>query len=186
MPDTFLSLNKKNKLNIQFVQGKFNMGGTGALQFCSTRHNLQLIISRRDPEIKDTEDDDTKNLWGFSVIRREDPKGAMRSSSFRYLAPGGKILAFETPTLPIAPGKYPEAYGKPFAYGSFIKLYEYQLSGYKTNVLFDLYNRLSMLLPGVALPIRLMERRKGYSGHSFETTMSGLNVRLEEDKKENL
>ena len=186
MPNTFLSLNKKNKLNIQFVQGKFNMGGTGALQFCSTRHNLQLIISRRDPEIKDTEDDDTKNLWGFSVIRREDPKGAMRSSSFRYLAPGGKILAFETPTLPIAPGKYPEAYGKPFAYGSFIKLYEYQLSGYKTNVLFDLYNRLSMLLPGVALPIRLMERRKGYSGHSFETTMSGLSVRLEEDKKENL
>src|SRR3989344_5289481 len=60
MPNTFLSLNKKNKLNIQFVQGKFNMGGTGALQFCSTRHNLQLIISRRDPEIKDTEDDDTK------------------------------------------------------------------------------------------------------------------------------
>src|SRR3989344_3977258 len=136
MPDTFLSLNKKNKLNIQFVQGKFNMGGTGALQFCSTRHNLQLIISRRDPEIKDTQDDETKKLWGFSVIRREDPTGAMRSSSFRYLAPSRKILAFEAPSLPIAPGKYPEAYGESFEYGSFVKLYEYQLSGYKTNILF--------------------------------------------------
>ena len=28
--DTFLSLNKNNKLRIPFVQGKFNMGGTGA------------------------------------------------------------------------------------------------------------------------------------------------------------
>ena len=34
MPVTLLSLDKKNKLRIQFVQGKFNMGGTGVLQFC--------------------------------------------------------------------------------------------------------------------------------------------------------
>jgi hypothetical protein len=31
-PDTFLSLEKSNKLRIPFVQGKFNMGGTGVLQ----------------------------------------------------------------------------------------------------------------------------------------------------------
>lgn len=48
MPSTFLSLTKSNKLRIPFVQGKFNMGGTGALQFCG-KQNLQLIISRRDP-----------------------------------------------------------------------------------------------------------------------------------------
>jgi hypothetical protein len=33
-PDTFLSLNRSNKLRIPFVQGKFNAGGTGVLQFC--------------------------------------------------------------------------------------------------------------------------------------------------------
>ena len=38
-PDTFLSLEKSNKLRIPFVQGKFNMGGTGVLEFCG-RQNL--------------------------------------------------------------------------------------------------------------------------------------------------
>jgi hypothetical protein len=47
-PDTFLSLEKSNKLRIAFVQGKFNMGGTGVLEFCG-RQNLQLILSRRSP-----------------------------------------------------------------------------------------------------------------------------------------
>ena len=50
MPDTLLSLAKSNKLRISFVQGKFNMGGTGVFQFCGD-YNIQLIISRRHPEI---------------------------------------------------------------------------------------------------------------------------------------
>ena len=41
-------------------------------------------------------------------------------------------------------------------------------------------------MPNIALPIRLYERREGYSGHTFETTLSGLSVRLEEDRRENL
>ena len=45
---------------------------------------------------------------------------------------------------------------------------------------------LSLLMPSIALPIRLYERRKGYLGHALETTLSGLTVRLEEDKRENL
>ncbi len=50
MPATLLSLNRSNKLRIPFVQGKFNMGGTGVLKFCGRQH-LQLIVSRRNPEI---------------------------------------------------------------------------------------------------------------------------------------
>ena len=34
-PETFLSLGKQNKMRIPFVQGKFNMGGTGVCQFCN-------------------------------------------------------------------------------------------------------------------------------------------------------
>ena len=37
-PKTFLSLSEKNKEGIPFVQGKFNMGSTGSLRFC-TRSN---------------------------------------------------------------------------------------------------------------------------------------------------
>ncbi len=47
-PDTFLSLEKPHKLRIRFVQGKFNMGETGVLEFCG-KQNFQLLISRRSP-----------------------------------------------------------------------------------------------------------------------------------------
>ena len=39
-PSTFLSLHRSNKLRVPFVQGKFNMGATGALQFCSPKYRL--------------------------------------------------------------------------------------------------------------------------------------------------
>src|SRR6202008_4395972 len=42
VPNTFMSLAKSNKLRIPFVQGKFNMGGTGALRFCGGLHHFQL------------------------------------------------------------------------------------------------------------------------------------------------
>ncbi len=45
MPDTLLSLTRTNKLRIPFVQGKFNMGGTGVFKFCG-KQNLQLVITR--------------------------------------------------------------------------------------------------------------------------------------------
>lgn len=35
--DTFLSLIKGDKVNIPFVQGKYNMGGTGAIVFCGKK-----------------------------------------------------------------------------------------------------------------------------------------------------
>jgi len=186
-PKTFLSLNENNKLKVPFVQGQWGMGGSGVLFFCSKEHNLQLIISKRDPEIAKFEDDETKNMWGFTIIRREDPKEGMGSSVFKYLAPGGKILMFEADTLPLLPQEYPNPYGKPIPFGTFIKLYEYQLpGGLRSPVYFDLYYRLSLLLPNIALPIILYERRKGYKAESYHIVLSGLSVRLDEDKRNNL
>jgi len=186
MPDTLLSLSKSNKLRIPFVQGKFNMGGTGVFQFTG-HHNLQLIISKRDPEVAKSEDDDTKDYWGFTIVRREDPREGRRSSTYTYLTIDGRIPMFKAKDLPLLPGIYPDPYDKPLKWGTFIKLYEYQMpGGLKTNVLFDLYNRISLLLPNIALPVRFFERRKGYKGHTLETTMSGLSVRLYEDRRSNL
>jgi hypothetical protein len=80
MPDTLLSLNKSNKLRIPFVQGKFNMGGTGVLKFCGKR-NLQLVVSRRNPAILSATSADTSDgQWSFTVVRREDPNDGRRSS----------------------------------------------------------------------------------------------------------
>lgn len=189
LPETILSLTKSNKLKIPFVQGKFNMGGTGTLQFCGKPNNLQLIISKKDADIVGNccKNDETKNLWGFTIVRREDPKEGNRSSTFRYFCPNNAILTFETNELNILPGEYPNAYESPMTHGTFIKLYEYQLQkALRTNIQFDLYNRLSLLLPNLALPVSMIESREGYRGHTFTTTLSGLSVRLDEDKRENL
>jgi len=184
--DTILSIGKSNKLRIPFVQGKFNMGGTGVLQFCGSR-NLQLIVTRRNREIPKSERDSKySDYWSFTIVRRENPKLGMRSSSYTYLAPNGEVPKFKADSLFLLPGAYPDSYSSPMNHGTFIKLYEYQMTGLRTNIVFDLYNRLSLLMPSIALPIRLYERRKGYSGHSLETTLAGLSVRLEDDKLSNL
>src|SRR5690625_1361224 len=152
LPDTILSLNKSNKLRIPFVQGKFNMGGSGVLQFCG-EHNLQLIISKRHPNLSKQK----PNEWGVTVVRREPPKKGKRSSVYTYLAPDNNILSFESDTLRLLPSKNGE-FGNELQYGTYIKLFDYEIPGYKTNILFDLYNRLSMLMPKLALPIRFYER----------------------------
>ncbi len=195
-PDTFLSIDKSNKLRIPFVQGKFNMGGTGVLEFCG-KHNLQLIVSRRNPAILGGKlDDPADDQWGFTIIRREDPEGNRRSSSYTYLAPvgadhgpnHGEVLSFRD-SLPIFP-EGTKAYAKHSTYGTLIKLYEYSLPGHRTHILrkSGLLARLELLLPDVALPVRLHECRAGYGGHagSFETTLTGIGVRLDDDKAENL
>ena len=46
--DTLVSLLRSNKTSVPFVQGKFNMGSTGSLTYCSPNKNYQLIASRRN------------------------------------------------------------------------------------------------------------------------------------------
>ena len=183
-PDTFLSLTESNKIRIQFVQGKFGMGSTGVLRFCGDQ-NLQLIISRRHPDAHEGHADDDK--WGFTVIRRQNPTAQMKSSVFTYLAPQGDVLSFQANSLPLLPRKHPDASGEPFEHGSFIKMYEYNIGpGLRTSLTLDLYNRLSLLVPGIALPVRLYERRKGYKAHSYESALSGLTTRIETNRSNNL
>lgn len=183
MPDTILSLGKSNKLRVPFVQGKFNMGGTGVFQFCG-KNNVQLIITRKCPEIECI-DDKTKDLFGFTVIRRDNPSGGRRSSMYTYLADtDGSIMSFSSEGLEIVPVS--NGHFRTFSYGMFIKMYEYDIgSSLRTNILHDLNYRLALLMPGLAHPIRLIECRN-YTGHTLETTLSGLNVRLEDDRNDNL
>ena len=189
MPDTLLSLDKQNKINVHFVQGKFNMGGTGALRFCG-RDNLQLVISRRNPNINPaTPETLESNQWGFTIVRRENPTASKRLSTYTYLAPGPNrgVLRFDSETLALFP-QGEDAYARGAEWGTAIKLYEYKLTG-RSNILRrdGLLYRLDLLLPGVALPIRLHECR-GYGGHdgSFDTTLTGLGVRLNDGRNENL
>ncbi len=103
-PDTFLSLLKANKIRIPFVQGKFNSGGTGVLQFCGTQ-NYQLIVSKRRPNCPVDPGDQTANLWGFTLVRRLLPSGGRRNSMYVYLAPGGQVPSFQAEVIKVLPGE---------------------------------------------------------------------------------
>ncbi len=176
--DTFLSLNRGNKSKMQFVQGKFGMGGTGVFSFGSKEHNIQLIISKRNQELPDSD-----NRWGVTVIRRIHPTGQMKSSVFKYLAPEGDILSFVSETLPLLPGDNRKPYSKSIPYGSFIKIYDYRLKTgrLKSDITRHLWNRLSLLMPDIALPIKVVDTRQKKSPIK---TLAGLSVRLDENKKD--
>jgi hypothetical protein len=61
-----------------------------------------------------------------------------------------------------------------------LKLYNYQLE-FGGPIVFDLNYELSRRLYRLALPIRLYERRD-YRGHSRQTILTGMSVRLEDDR----
>jgi len=200
-PDTFMSLHRSNKLRIPFVQGKFNMGGTGALQFCGGDSKVQLVVSRRDPDLLPSDAADRDRQWGFTIVRREPPAAGSRSSVFTYLAPigagvgrPGDVLVFDASEFPIFPkadDSVRDAYARPARYGSLVKLYEYEWQGTKSNIVSSgdgLLRRIDVGLPELALPVRLFECRPGYKGHagSFSTNALGLVARLDENRSENL
>jgi len=201
LPKTILSLNEKNKQRVRFVQGKFNMGGSGALRFCGSL-GLQLVISRRHPKLAEQErsQDPTVDQWALTVVRREEPSnrsGEPIHSEFTYLAPAnaerdprrGDLLSFASDVLPLMP-EQDEAYKREVSWGTAIKLFEYETTVGKSNVLMKdgLLYAVERLLPEIALPVRMHECR-GYRGEkerSFETTIAGLVVRLEDGKGDNL
>ncbi len=174
-PETFLSLLRENKTAIRFVQGKFNMGGTGVLQFAGT-HGFQLLISKRQPNLP-CKSDSRRDQWGFSLIRRLDPGPSQPQTMYVYLAPDKKIPSFTSDTLPLLPGPYPSAYEGELEAGTCLKIWNYKLPGrLKSLVTLDLRYALERHLQEPALPIRLHERRLGYQAHSYDTTMSGLSA----------
>ena len=192
MPRTILSLLEGNKDTIPFVQGKFNMGGSGVLEFCGVEHNVELVISKRNPSLLPQSAGAADQQWSFTIIRREDPgPGSPRASRFTYLAPGPvesdghrALLSFSAPTFPIFPEKN-QPYARDAVWGSLFKLYEYAVRA-TTNMMMEggLMARMRVLLPEPALPIRFHECRDYAGGKgSFDTTMAGLIHTLEQSRK---
>lgn len=175
-PDTFLSTSRSSpKIKIDFVQGKFNAGGSGSLQFCG-EHNIQLIVSRRQPYAL-PHGDPSAHQWGFTIVRRRRPRSGERSSVFVYLAPGEKVLRFDADAIKVFPGKSsknhpPPAYQQELPYGTAVKLYNYQLgpSGIAT---LETRRQLERVLHTPCLPFRISETRSNYRANYYATTVSG-------------
>ena len=176
-PDTFLSLNRSNKMRIPFVQGKFNAGGTGVLQFCGTK-NYQLIASKRHPQAPRKAGDSTADLWGFTLVRRLLPAKGRRISMYVYLAPQGQVFTFDAAAIRALPGDdapnhAPTPYDRPLEYGTCIKLYNYRWRA-KSTATTEARYELERYLHAPSLPFRVTETRRDYRANYYSTTISGV------------
>ena len=158
--NTFLSIAQNNKTDIPFVQGKYNMGSTGAVVFCG-EHRYQLVASKMDSSVFKQQDKFSENLFGWTLVRRheltDDENELYGSSWYEYFAlDSERIPQFDVDELDI--GLYN---GKKFITGSFVKLFSYELPrGTKGPIWDGLYIELNQLLYKPALPITLYESRK--------------------------
>ena len=179
-PDTLLSLGKSNKLRIPFVQGKFNMGGTGALQFCGTPQNFQLIVSKRRQDVIGDEVYSARSTqWGFTILRRRDPRGSQRNSVYEYLAPGGLVLSFDGAEFGLFPDEATgEPYGRKVAHGTLIKLYSYGFGGNRSSITATagLARRIDATLSRAVLPARYLDARYPTRSGAFDSRLNGFGV----------
>ncbi len=175
--NTFLSIAKGNKNDVPFVQGKYNMGSTGSLVFCGDKHRYQMIISRRNTGLNDSD-----GLIGFTLVRRhiltpeEEPK--YKLTWYEYLVINDDIPYVNDQTLDLGLNK------TQFTCGSVVKLYSYQLTR-PSDATLDLWRELNPLLFESALPILIYEKRN-FGGHSSTKPMLGNRTRLALDSNEHV
>jgi len=175
--NTFVSLHKGNKDKIRFVQGKYNMGGTGVLPNCGEYH-YQLILSRKTPSLLKPNQDDK---WGFTLVRLHSVTSLepYKNSWYEYCVDeNGQILSFHGATLNILPNN------EAFASGTYIKMFNYYLPD-PSIVGFGLWRELNRLLYAPALPLTLYEARD-YKGHSPTKLMLGNRMRIAVDDRDSV
>jgi hypothetical protein len=173
---TFLSLLRDNKISIPFVQGKFNMGSTGAVLFCGG-NRYQLIISRRSLSLKDRD-----GKIGFTLVRKhiltDDEETSKKSTWYEYFTIEGDIPSFECDELDLG------LYETPFVDGSIVKMYSYELSrGCQSDATLDLWRELNVLLYEASIPVLIWEKRENFKGHSKTKIMLGNKTRISIDER---
>jgi len=166
--DTFLSLVSGNKKNIHFVQGKYNMGGSGALVFCGKKR-YQLIASKKY---------DGTGKFGFTLVREHPLSEAEQENNketwYEYLKIDGEIPAFEIDSLDL------KLYDRLFKTGTIIKLYSYQFPSGYSGFAQELNQSINEYLFSPALPIYTVDKKERYPKNKIlELDLFGLQQRLE-------
>ena len=170
--NTFLSLVRGNKIDIHFVQGKYNMGGSGALLFCG-KERYQLIGSKRF---------DNLGQFGFTLVRQRKighSQDAKRHSHFEYLKMNGGVPSFESADMDL------KLFGRKFKTGTIIKMYSYQFPSGYAGFAQDLNQSLNEFLFEPVLPILTVDKKERYPNNRvLELDLFGLKRRLEENKND--
>ena len=170
--NTFLSLVRGNKINIHFVQGKYNMGGSGALVFCG-KNRYQLIGSKRW---------DNSGKFGFTLVRQNkigNSTDAKRFSYFEYFKFDGAIPSFNSKEMDV------KLFDRKFKTGSILKMYSYQFPPGYSGFAQDLNQSLNEFLFQPVLPILTVDKKERYPNNKvLELDLFGLKRRLEENRNE--
>lgn len=167
--DTFLSLMKGNKNEIHFVQGKYNMGGSGAIVFCGKK-GYQLIASKRY---------DGSGKFGWTLTREHpftsEESNTKKNTWYEYLKIDGQIPAFDIDELEL------NLLNRQFKTGSIIKLYSYQMKGI-SGFAQDLAQSFNEFMFKPVLPLYCIDTKERYPNNKvLDTTVFGLQRRLEEE-----
>lgn len=167
--DTFLSLLRGNKNEIHFVQGKYNMGGSGAIVFCGKKR-YQLIASKHY---------DNSGQFGFTLIREhplsEAEESTKKNTWYEYLKINGKIPAFDATHQDLG------LFKRMFTTGTVIKLYSYDLPTGISDISRDLNLSINEYLFEPVLPVYTIESEKRYPQSSLRRGLYGLKRRLEQE-----
>ncbi len=170
---TFLSLLRGNKNDIQFVQGKYNMGGSGALVFAGKKR-FQLLASKKY---------DGAGNFGFTLVREHAKRASdmAKETWYEYWIPNGKIPSFPITELDLG------LENRKFKTGTIIKLFNYQFpSGYSAFAQ-DLNQSITEYLFEPALPILTKDTAIRYPNNKvLVTDLYGLKRRLEKEKDDYL
>ena len=179
--DTLLSLQKGNKNKIKFVQGKYNMGGTGAIPFCGKK-GYQLILARKSVELEGENSE-----WGFTLVREKpDVPKEYKTTWYEYCTDSnGKIFRISGKPLKILPEN------KKMEDGCFIKLYNYE-NPHPSVITSKLWENLNTKLYAPAIPISMVENRQFWDYQSQSNSNWGSKIlygnrfRLEKDHRKHV
>ena len=175
---TMLSLGEKNKEGIPYVQGRFNMGSTGSIVFCTRgdifKGHYKFVLSRRNRK------NDHDGPWGWTLIRVRRAAQGEKLPVAEYFSPDGVIPSF-------APGQI-QSLGRDdiglIDGGTVVKMYEYDIGPSARTVDFGLRQALATSLLECALPVRIYDfnatpdkkRSALRSAGIADSTFSGMNI----------
>ena len=166
--NTFLSLLRGNKNQVHFVQGKYNMGGSGAIVFCGKKR-YQLIASKRFDNTGD---------FGFTIIREHPKTEADQSKEtwYEYLLTDGEIPSFPINSLDLG------LENRLFTTGTIIKMYSYQFPKGYSGFAQDLNQSINEFLYNPALPMLTKDTKERYPKNKvLINDLFGLKRRLEKE-----
>jgi hypothetical protein len=174
--NTFLSLHRGNKNKIPFVQGKYNMGGSGVLPNCG-ENNYQLILSRKTPALLGK---GQKDEWGFTLVRLHlATSSEYKNSWYEYFVrEDGGIASFAGESLSVLPDN------ESLESGTYIKLYNYYLPN-PSQITLDLWRDLNRVLHYPVLPLTLHETRK-FKKQTHPIILFGNRLRILKDENKSI